>query len=484
MPPLPTSLSVVALVVAWLVVLVPMAARRREHVPDSDERSAGFRVLRRPSSRRKRRVLSRTAVAPEPDVDDPNAGVDSMDDQALWDDQDATKAPPASARRRRTAARVATADQDDSADVADLDDPVDADETLDARAGATVSDDEDEEAGEDFVDGDEESDEDLAEELFDVEDDLDDDLEDDEEEEFEADAIDEPQSGSTGEGAELAAPADRDDLAGARSADDYDDEADDEDEREDDQAPARTLSGRSRSEWQVPTGWDAADEWAAEHPDVAVAPTAGRGSDPGLSGDPGRPAPTRVGVVTPPPGAAVGTGSDGHADDGRDEAAFRPVPRRSGRGGFDPESAAKAKAYRYRRRRRVAVVLLLATVALVLVSVFLVPQAWIAAAVCALLLALYLTYLRRQVRIEESIRQRRAARLAQARQTRPDYHREGAPAGSRTHGAPAVVADAAGVTVPPAQFGTGTPVDPDDDDPAFAELEYYRPLTYRRASGQ
>ena len=87
MPSLPTSLSVVALALAWLVVLVPMAARRREHVPESDDRSAGFRVLRRSSRRRNRRVLSRTAVA-SADPDERNGGVDPMDDQMLWSEDD------------------------------------------------------------------------------------------------------------------------------------------------------------------------------------------------------------------------------------------------------------------------------------------------------------------------------------------------------------------------------------------------------------
>src|SRR6185437_12203846 len=87
MPSLPTSLSVVALAVAWLVVLVPMAARRREHVPESDDRSAGFRVLRRTSRRRNQRVLSRTAVA-SADVDGPDGEVDSMDDPGLWREDD------------------------------------------------------------------------------------------------------------------------------------------------------------------------------------------------------------------------------------------------------------------------------------------------------------------------------------------------------------------------------------------------------------
>jgi hypothetical protein len=51
---IPTSLIIVLLVAAWLVVLVPMFARRREAVPESDDDATGFRVLRRERKARKR----------------------------------------------------------------------------------------------------------------------------------------------------------------------------------------------------------------------------------------------------------------------------------------------------------------------------------------------------------------------------------------------------------------------------------------------
>ncbi len=175
-----------------------------------------------------------------------------------------------------------------------------------------------------------------------------------------------------------------------------------------------------------------------------------------------------------------------------DPTSLRPVPRRPGRGGFDPEAAAKARAFRYRRRRRVSVVLLLAVVAFTLVSVFVAPTAWIGAVVSGALLVGYLAYLRRQVRIEESIRQRRTARLARARQIRPEYARAGAR--ESFHEAEADFApssaghdDRYGPSAPmaqPARYGAGTVVDLDDDDPAFSDLENHQPLTYRRASGE
>ena len=52
---IPTSLIVVLLVVAWLVVLVPMVARRREKVPQAEPAGSGFRVLRRASASLRRR---------------------------------------------------------------------------------------------------------------------------------------------------------------------------------------------------------------------------------------------------------------------------------------------------------------------------------------------------------------------------------------------------------------------------------------------
>src|SRR6478752_4460060 len=51
----PTSLIVVLLVVAWLVVLVPMIARRRERVPQAEPAGSNFRVLRRASASLRRR---------------------------------------------------------------------------------------------------------------------------------------------------------------------------------------------------------------------------------------------------------------------------------------------------------------------------------------------------------------------------------------------------------------------------------------------
>lgn len=169
--------------------------------------------------------------------------------------------------------------------------------------------------------------------------------------------------------------------------------------------------------------------------------------------------------------------------DGVDESHLRPVPRRHGRGGYDPDAAEVSRAYRYSRRRRVATILLLATVAFSAAALAFQPMLWAGTAVFGLLLVAYLGYLRRAVRIENDIRQRRLARLRRARQIRPEYHHdafEGPMTGS-AFGRP----DVALAQVPPSGYRRGREiVDLEDDDPAFDDLDYYQPIAYRRASGQ
>ncbi len=152
-----------------------------------------------------------------------------------------------------------------------------------------------------------------------------------------------------------------------------------------------------------------------------------------------------------------------------DDEALRPTPRRRGRGGYDPEAAEATRAYKYRQRRRVTLVLAGATVLFAVLAVLLAKWLWVGAATSCALLVLYLAYLRRQVKIEAQIRQRRMERLQRARQIRPEYGRGRPPArDGRSSMAP-------GRTV----------VDLDDDDPSFDHLEpYYPPVTYRRAAGQ
>ena len=170
-----------------------------------------------------------------------------------------------------------------------------------------------------------------------------------------------------------------------------------------------------------------------------------------------------------------------------DDERYRPIPQRRGRGGYDPDAAARVKAYRYKQRRRVTAVMLLATIAFSLVAYLAkLPVLWSGTVVFGLLLVGYLAYLRRQVRIEEDIRQRRLSKMHRARQIRPEYH-VSERATARRPAVPdvQVTSEHRTTSVPPAAYSRNRQVvDLDDDDPGFDDLEYYEPYQYRRAAGQ
>src|SRR5215207_5299185 len=100
--------------------------------------------------------------------------------------------------------------------------------------------------------------------------------------------------------------------------------------------------------------------------------------------------------------------------DGQPDRRYRP-----GRGGFDPEAAELAARARYGLRQRVVLGLLLTGLATGLLAGFALPLLWWGHAFIDLCLVSYLVYLRRQVRIEQEIRQRRAIRAARARRALP-----------------------------------------------------------------
>lgn len=324
--PVPTSLIIVVLVVAWLAVLVPMVARRREKVPEWDEGGSRFRVLARTSTVRRR----------------PGRGL----------------------LHRKENEMDTAADVDEFDDIAEVDGPAEPldDELLDGSA---------------------------------------------------ADAGDDPAE--------------------------YTDDSYQVDEDEAVRAPRRRGLRRSGS--------------APLAPEPQVLPEAV------------------------------------DERDEIDEQRYRPVPQRRGRGGYDPEAAEATRHYRYQRRRRVTAVLALLTLVFVVAAVLLAPVLWIGAAVFGLLLIGYLAYLRRQVRIEEDIRQRRLAKLRRARQIRPEFAFEPATYAPVHSGASPVHSGAAPMAsaAPAVWNGPGrgrVMVDLDDDDPAFDDLEYYEPVAFRRASGQ
>ncbi len=419
---IPTSLIFVFLVAAWLAVLVPMVARRREAVPEAETDGGTFRVLRRGSRAARRRPVRGRGDHVEDDISE---RMDSGGTRAY--------SGTSSGKGYDPAAEVDGARYDD-----DLGDQYETDHDADEYDSDQYDTDE--------YDTDEH---DVDQDRVDRDDDEHDGAE---PEEYEAAGVPAESRG-------------RFRRWGRRSR------AEPADDRP--QKMARTGAHPYRP----------ANRNRVEQPDPvdsgmpSARPVDGRGSSP----------------YSPPPipQPAAGSRPAGRTSPRLDrlaevdEAALRPIPHRPGRGGYDPEAAEAARAYRYSRRRRVAVTLLLATLLCTAVAVLVTPLAWIGTGVFGLLLIGYLAYLRRQVHIEADIRERRLARLRRARQIRPEYdldlHRTPAPPTGSDFVRSAVPA----AQVPSTGYRRGREiVDLEDDDPSFDELEYYQPLSYRRASGQ
>jgi len=166
----------------------------------------------------------------------------------------------------------------------------------------------------------------------------------------------------------------------------------------------------------------------------------------------------------------------------RDEVS--PRPYRPGRGGFDPEAAAVTARARYTFRQRIVVLMLMAALISGLVAGLMSPVVWWVHAAIDIGLIGYLGYLRRQVRIEEEVRERRTARLGSQR-------RAHAPAHPTTDTDDEATETARQDSRPPARrpltrhVHPGTViVDTDDEDPVFAELDEPGALPYRRAVGE
>lgn len=163
-----------------------------------------------------------------------------------------------------------------------------------------------------------------------------------------------------------------------------------------------------------------------------------------------------------------------------DDRRYRP-----GRGGFDPEAAEIAARAKYSFRQRVVLGLILLALLSAGAAGFLSGMLWWAHAVVDVVLVSYLAYLRRQVRIENEIRQRRLARLdrtrrrpaAPRRDVRDDYEVAEEPrrelVGIERRPSPAS-----------RMRGRAVVVDVDDEDPAFHELDDPGQLPFRRAVGE
>lgn len=96
----------------------------------------------------------------------------------------------------------------------------------------------------------------------------------------------------------------------------------------------------------------------------------------------------------------------------------RPPPRyRPGRGGYDPEADAETARTRYAFRQRIVLALLVCALLTGIAAAAAFPLVWGLHGAIDLALVIYLVYLRRQVRMEAAIRERRAARMAGTRRT-------------------------------------------------------------------
>ena len=166
-------------------------------------------------------------------------------------------------------------------------------------------------------------------------------------------------------------------------------------------------------------------------------------------------------------------------------------PYRPGRGGFDPAAAAASARAKYAIRQRIVLVLVVLVIATAILAVLTKPVIWWAHGLLDIGLISYLSYLRRQVRIEDDIRQRRTARLgAEAeeeayRQDYTDYDAERDYREADRYDAPPAprATQTRPVARPRPRPGTVV-VETDDDDPIFDDLDQPGVLPYRRAVGE
>lgn len=143
-------------------------------------------------------------------------------------------------------------------------------------------------------------------------------------------------------------------------------------------------------------------------------------------------------------------------DDEADEEAPAPVARNaSRRRRFDTKTAAAVSARKYAFRRKVLMVMAVVLVGSATAAFQVSPSAWWLCGTATVITLLYLGYLRRQTRIEEKVRRRRAQRMARARLGVENAHdRQYDVVPSRLRRPGAVVLEI------------------DDEDPVFEHLEY------------
>jgi hypothetical protein len=159
---------------------------------------------------------------------------------------------------------------------------------------------------------------------------------------------------------------------------------------------------------------------------------------------------------------------------------------RSGRGGYDPEVAAQLAQQKYVFRQRVVLGLGIAAVASLVLAYTMSSLLWWMHAALDLALVGYLGYLRRQVRIEDEVRRRRAARAAGSRTDGPAPEARHDVSASDEHRAAEAVQEQSSErsAASSVHHHSGVAVDLDDEDPTFDELQPAFKPPYRRAAGE
>jgi hypothetical protein len=107
--------------------------------------------------------------------------------------------------------------------------------------------------------------------------------------------------------------------------------------------------------------------------------------------------------------------SSGLEPEDDDEDSSMPVAPVSRRRRFDTKTAAAVSARKYAFRKRLLVAMALVLVGSAVTAFEVSSAAWWACGTAVVITLMYLAYLRRQTRIEEKVRRRRAQRMARAR---------------------------------------------------------------------
>ncbi|MEV0297259.1 gephyrin-like molybdotransferase receptor GlpR [Nocardia sp. NPDC050710] len=212
------------------------------------------------------------------------------------------------------------------------------------------------------------------------------------------------------------------------------------------------------------------DDTDSDETDIATAGTAAQTDDPADDDDVADEHTTATAARIPPAhSAAPARVTDTDPESDSDDQEF--VPTRRGRGGYDPEADAIARAARYTFRQRAVLGLVLATILSGALGVVINALLWWACGLTAVVLVTYLAYLRKQVRMEEDIRRRRAARLTRGQR---DEYADDDSRHAEQQARRAMDRDTAR-----ALRRRSVLLEPDDEDPMFENLETFDPATAR-----